>query len=153
MGALLVGFENEWGAVIASFPSVEDEATAAVDCIALDHGTAGVFHLMRVLELGLGALAGNVGKTFNNQMWNGIIDEIESAIKELQRTLPKAEREKRLPFLSEAAKEFRYFKDAWRNHVAHGRTSYDANQAIGVMTHVRAFMTTLSRNGLAEWMA
>jgi hypothetical protein len=153
MGALLVGFEDAWEPVIKVFPSVEDEASSAVDCIALGHGTAGVFHLMRVLEKGLGALAGNVGKTFDTQVWNGIIDEIESAIKDLHRTLPKAEREKRLPFLSQAATEFRFFKDAWRNHVSHGRVSYDPDQAIGVMTHVRAFMTTLAKNGLAEWMA
>jgi hypothetical protein len=152
MGALLVGFEDNWKPVIKAFPSTADEASAAVDCIALGHGTAGVFHLMRVLEYGIGALAGQVGKTFDKQMWHGIIDEIESAIKQLQKTASKEEREKKLAFLSEAALEFRYFKDTWRNHVSHNKSSYDENQAIGVMNHVLSFMRILSKNGLAEWM-
>jgi len=153
MGALLVGFEDTWEPVIAAFPSTADEASAAVDCIALGHGTAGIFHLMRVLEYGIGALAGEVGKTFDKQMWHGIIDEIESAIRQFQRTASKEEREKKLAFLSAAAIELRYFKDAWRNHVSHNKSSYDEDQAISVMNHVLSFMKILSKNDLAERMA
>jgi hypothetical protein len=51
-----------------------------------------------------------------------------------------------LTFYSEAAKEFVYFKEAWRNHAMHGRASYDENDARKVMTHVREFMTVLSKH-------
>jgi hypothetical protein len=43
-----------------------------------------------------------------------------------------------------AAAEFRYFKDAWRNHVMHDRNdSYDEPEALRVLEHVTRFMTLL----------
>jgi hypothetical protein len=65
----------------------------------------------------------------------------------LRKTLPKgAERNERLQFLSEAAKEFFYFKDGWRNYVTHRRADYDEHQALGTLEHVRAFMNHLSKH-------
>jgi hypothetical protein len=37
--------------------------------------------------------------------------------------------------------------------VSHSKSSYDPDQALGVMTHVLSFMKILSANGLVEWMA
>jgi hypothetical protein len=55
-----------------------------------------------------------------------------------------ARRRNDLNFLSTAAKEFTYFREAWRNHVAHGRANYDDNDAMKVLTHVREFMSILA---------
>jgi hypothetical protein len=77
--------------------------------------------------------------------WHNIIEEIESNIKNLAKgpkTPPNTV--ERLKFLSEAAKEFTYFKDGWRNHVSHNRMSYDASQAYSAISHVSAFMQHLS---------
>jgi hypothetical protein len=49
-----------------------------------------------------------------------------------------------LKFYSQAGIEFRYFKDAWRNRVAHARADYDKYQALGIISHVHDFMTQLS---------
>jgi hypothetical protein len=101
---------------------------------------------MRILEYGLAALADDVGCTVAVGTWQNIIDQIESAIKPLGKTLPRGqEKNERLQFLSEAAKEMVYFKDGWRNYVSHNRATYDEHQARSVMEHVRAFMTALSR--------
>lgn len=54
---LLEGFPSQWSLVITKFPSSRQDALAAVDCWASGHGTASVFHSMRVAELGLRALA------------------------------------------------------------------------------------------------
>jgi hypothetical protein len=51
--------------------------------------------------------------------------------------------------LSEAAKEFFYFKDGWRNHVSHAKDKYDGPQAFSVLNHTSAFMKHLSM-GLSE---
>lgn len=100
---------------------------------------------MRVLECGLRALAHNVGRTFETQQLQNIIDEINSSIEAERKTLPRGkERNERLQFLSEAAKEFVYFKDGWRNYVSHGRGDYDGHQARSVMEHVRSFMNHLA---------
>jgi len=74
-----------------------------------------------------------------------VIDQIEAKIKELRNTLPAGNaKSERLQFLSEAAKEFSYFKDGWRNHVSHNKSKYDGPQALSAITHVHAFMTQIS---------
>lgn len=136
---------EDWSAALKSFQSAKKDIQAAIDLWALGHSTASVFQFMRVLECGLRALAHNVGRTFETQQWQNIIDEINSSIEAERKTLPRGkERNERLQFLSEAAKEFVYFKDGWRNYVSHGRGDYDEHQARSVMEHVRSFMNHLA---------
>jgi hypothetical protein len=140
----VLSFGTDWSPALISFSSISIDAYSGVDCYALGHNVASVFMMMRVLEKGLKSLASDVGKDFDKQHWHGIIDEIESAIEKLQDTLPRGrEKDERLQFLSSAAKEFRYFKDGWRNYVAHGRGEYDEHQALSVVAHVRDFMNHL----------
>lgn len=135
----------EWAAILEKFPSADDDILSAVDCWAMDHNTAAVFHMMRVLEHGLRAMAADVGRPFDVQNWQNVIDQIESEVRAEAKTRPASQaKSDRVRFLSEAAKEFLYFKDGWRNHVAHNRTAYDEHQARSVMEHVRQFMTVLS---------
>lgn len=142
---ILFNWKDEWAAVVAKFPSSADDIRAGVDLWALGHATASVFQFMRVLEHGLRALANDVGKRFDLQNWQNIIDEIETEVRQLGKTLPRGEaKNERLQFLSAAAKEFVYFKDGWRNYVSHNRGVYDEHQAHSVMQHVREFMLTLS---------
>ena len=138
-------WQDDWKAVIEKFPSAKEDIRAAVDCWALGHGTAGVFHLMRVLEYGLTVLAADLGKDVGVQNWQNVIDQIESEIRNLGKTLPRGiEKSDRLLFLSQAAKELVYFKDGWRNYVSHNRGTYDQYQARSAMEHVRSFMTVLA---------
>lgn len=130
--------------VLNAFPSSEEDIIEAGNCYAFDRSTACVFHAMRVLEYGLGALAKDVGLTFDIQNWHTIIEQIESEIKAQGKAKKSTVKDERLQFLSEAAKEFTYFKDGWRNHVTHKKRSYDTSQAYSVLTHVRLFMMHLS---------
>jgi len=135
------GFGSE---VSNAFASAREDIIEAGNCYATDHYTACVFHLMRVLEHGLRAFAKDVGLPFDVQQWYDIINQIEKEIKKAQ-NLPKSiEKSERLQFLSEAAKEFSYFKDGWRNYVSHGRSKYDGPQALSTLNHVKAFMIHLS---------
>ena len=151
---ILVSWKQDWKTVIAFFPDTETDIKAGVDIWALGHHTASVFHMMRVLEYGLGALARNVGRVFDIQNWYNIINEIEAAIKEEDKSLPRgSEKNERLHFLSEAAKEFSYFKDGWRNYISHNKCTYDEHQARSVMEHTRHFMTILASNLSSEALA
>jgi AcrR family transcriptional regulator len=144
-------WKDDWAAVLQNFTSAGEDIRAAVDLWALGHATASVFQFMRVLERGLRVLARDVGITFDVQNWQNVIDQIESEIRQLGKSLPSGQpKNERLLFLSQAAKEFVYFKDGWRNYVSHGRGIYDEHQARSVMEHVRAFMMTLSSK-LREW--
>jgi hypothetical protein len=140
----------EWQEALGSFPSIEEDVVAGVDCYALDQSTASVFHMMRVLERGIKPLAKAVGLKFENQQWQTILDLIESKINAMQKGgKVTGNRAEKLKFLSQAAKEFRFFKDGWRNYAAHAKVLYGSPQAQSVMDHVRAFMNHLATT-LAE---
>lgn len=100
---------------------------------------------MRALEHALRALAVDVGRVWTKEQWQTIIEQIESAIEDERRKLPRGtQKDDRLNFLSQAATEFYYFKDGWRNHVAHNKVEYGAAEAIEVLDHVVAFAERLS---------
>ena len=129
--------------VALAFIEASGDIAAASRCLALDEWTACVFHLMRVLEHGLRTMAEIVGlpsDAMQHENWKNIIDQIEKKIREME-ALPKTpEKVIRIQILSEAALQFRYFKDAWRNHVSHAHASYDNHTVPLVFVHVRAFM-------------
>jgi hypothetical protein len=142
---ILVDWKSDWAKVIQAFPSAEKDILECVDLWAMSHPTASVFHAMLILEHGLRAFAKHVGRVFDIQNWQNIIDEIESEIRDQSKKLPRGQQKnEKLKFLSEAAKEFTYFKDGWRNYVSHNRADYDEHQARSVYEHVRTFMTVLS---------
>ena len=141
---VLSEWHNEWKGVIDQFQDTIEDIFSGIDLWALGHNTASVFHMMRVLEVGLGWIALEVGIVFETQNWQNIIEQVESKIRETYRQKNSQQKQEKLAFLSKAAKEFFYFKDGWRNYVSHNRGSYDENQAKSVLDHVRSFMTILA---------
>jgi hypothetical protein len=140
--------------VNTAFPSCADEIENAGNCYALQQNEACVFHCMRILERGLRALAKELGVTFSGtldlQNWQNIIENVESAIKDLEK-LPKSKyKSETLKLFSQAAMQFRWFKEAWRNHIMHGRDSYDDGRAHSIFGHVQELMQALAEGGLAE---
>jgi hypothetical protein len=135
-------------------PETKHEISEAAKCIVLSRYTACVFHLMRVLEKGLKALSDHLDVRFEIPFeylnWQNIIEPIESRIRELDKQKQGVFKAEQLKTYSEAAKQFRYFKDAWRNHVAHSRETYGPEQALSIMRHVREFMNDLAKMGLTE---
>jgi len=134
-------FGNE---VNAAFPSASKDVRSAGTCLALGLSTACVFHSMRALEPALRSLAEAVSETFSVEQWHVVINRIESKIEALRESSKSPQRDANLEFYSTAAKEFRYFKDAWRNHVMHARGTYDDADAIKILEHVGDFMRHLS---------
>lgn len=129
-------------AAMDAFPSAVTEVDNAGKCFALDQPTAAVMHLMRALEIPLAALASALDITLTNANWQTVINECEREIKALGSKVDKE-------FYSEAATNFLYFKNAWRNHAMHGRDTYDKRQAFDILQHVGGFMKHLS-NRLCE---
>src|SRR5580704_1363935 len=125
-----------FGANVAQqFPSTSQDVYSAGNCYASDNSTACVFHCMRVLEKGLHAFADHLDIPFAFPVeilnWQNIIEPIEKEIAHREKTLPKGiAKTEELKFLSGAAAQFRYFKEAWRNHVAHSREKYDDSEAL-----------------------
>jgi hypothetical protein len=109
---------------------------------------------MRVLEKGLKALATNLGVSFSipfdYQNWQNVIEQIEKEIGKLGTLPPGQPKTDKLRSYSEIAKQFHYFKDAWRNGVAHSRETYSPEQALSVFRHVKEFMQDIVKLGLKE---
>jgi hypothetical protein len=134
-------------AVAQVFSEASADIEAAGRCFALDEWTACVFHLMRSLEHALRKMAATVGlppDAMAYENWRSIIDQIESKIRELEKTRKSAEKVETLRLFSDAAVQFRYFKDAWRNHVSHSRVSYDQHTAPPIWLHVKLFMEQIA---------
>ena len=133
---------------VKAYPASRFDIAEACRCYALGCYTASVYHSMGVVQAGLHALATELGVTFTHSIdlaeWNGIINALETAIKPYREGPRSDEKDRKLSFYSGCASQFRYFKDAWRNHVAHMREEYDRDQAHSILLHVRDFMEKLA---------
>lgn len=140
--------------VLANFPTAARDIRSAGSCYAVDRTTACVMHLMRVLELGLNTLAAEFNVDFARQNWEKIINDIEAAITlKYEKGKPPADKrtwQKERDFYAAAAKDFRYFKGAWRNHAMHIHEHYEDSEAKTILDHVKAFMQQLAKGGLKE---
>lgn len=142
---------HDWEMIWAQFPLTKTDSQEAVYCYALGRNTACVFHLMRVAEIGLRALAREMRivlpkkKLLEWAQWQDIIKEMNKAVDDMflnQRAGPK--KDAAVEFYRGAIGEFSGFKDAYRNNVMHSRASYDESQAKRVLLQVSDFMNRLS---------
>jgi hypothetical protein len=147
----LLGVESEWAKVIKVAPYAKAEIQAAVDCYAVGHNTACVFHLMRIAEYGLRALAKERGITSLQKdkpvewgTWQEVIKATDDAVEEIGKTKPAGPgKDEALNFYGTALGHLTSLKDK-RNTVMHARCSFDEGEASSAMLHVREFMEGLA---------
>ncbi len=137
-------------AVRAAFPSAADDAREASNCYALERWPACVFHLMRVLEFGLGVLAKRFNVSTERSTWHQVIEAIEKRIREIDPKSAGADWKQQQKDFSDAATQFMFFKDAWRNHIMHVRDQYDEGRAMSIWQHTNEFMNKLAAIRLHE---
>ncbi len=65
------------------FPSTTFDANSAAMCLATSQSTAAVFHLMRVLEIGLAVLGSVFGVSLAHTNWGPAIEEIEKKVRKM----------------------------------------------------------------------
>jgi hypothetical protein len=139
------GRNKAWKAVKDKFRSAIPVIDEAELCLVVEANNSAVYQAMMVLEKELRSLAKELNVSYGVDQWSVVIQNIESEITKQDKILPKGqEKTETLKFFSQAAVEFRHFKDAWRNHVAYARGDYDNHQALSIISHVHDFMTQLS---------
>jgi hypothetical protein len=126
--------------VATSFGSASFDIEEMGKCLATGRSTAAVLHAMRVFEVGLAALARHLDVDPGRANWHKAIDQIEGAISSISRETHGSDWREEQTFCSDAALQFRYLKDAWRNHAMHGRDTYDSERAQRIVDHTRDFM-------------
>jgi len=138
-----------------AFPSAREDIRQAGNSFAVGSSTAAVFHLMRVAEYGLRALAKRLrvsvthkGRAVPLQLadWEKIITAIKNKIAAV-RILPAGiKRQQQLELYSDAGDHCTFMKDIWRNNVSHTRKPYTDKESEAALERVRAFMLFLAQS-------
>jgi hypothetical protein len=120
------------------FPSMSEDIAEAGKCLALNRSTASVFHLMRVMELGVQHLGDALGvKLVQEKNWQPILDETNKAIRLLDHKQPRTKA------LAEAANHLYNAKVAWRNEVMHPKQTYTPEEAEKIFSCTKTFIADL----------
>jgi hypothetical protein len=123
------------------FPSAIVDIEEAGKCYAVSRHTACVFHLMRVMEIGLRSVAKSLGIPDTNILpsWQSIIDKINKEIN--GPNAAKSPDWKRLePFYKGVSAQLFAVKVAWRNPAMHVESTYNEEVAGEIFNAVRGFM-------------
>jgi hypothetical protein len=129
--------------VESKFPRTVVDIEEAGKCFAVGRHTATVFHLMRVMEVGLQGFATQVGvQRTQDTNWQPIIDQATKAVLSLPATTPK-EKQRKAKYHAVLA-HLSNVKTAWRNEVMHPKATYTEEQAEEIFNNVRGFMRELA---------
>ncbi|MDA0739529.1 MAG: hypothetical protein O2999_12800 [Nitrospirae bacterium] len=134
---------EQFGVNVSRFESAREDVEEAGKSYATSRNTACVFHLMRVLEVGLNVLAKHFHLSDEQTDWETIIKKIQDKIHELDQ-LPKDltpeiwQSDHRI--YSEMAMHLWFLQDVYRNHAMHSREHYDETSALAIYNHASSFM-------------
>jgi hypothetical protein len=148
---LVAAVEKDWADIITAFPSIKPEIVAGIDCFAIGHNTACVFHMMRATEFGLRMIARERGiKTVGRNkpiewgMWRDLFQAIEGKLRGIHNAAAGPKREAALQFYEGAVSDLRALQANYRDPTMHFRDSYDRGQAHSAMFRVKSLMTNLA---------
>jgi hypothetical protein len=152
--------ESNWKSVLASFPSSRREIETGIDCYAMGDAPGCVFHMLRIAELGLRAMARDLGistvrgnKPIEYAMWGEVIGAIRTAIDDLRtakgnkKTMTVENRENReaaVAFYSAILGDMQALLALYRDRTMHFRDKYDNGQAFSAMTRVKEMMMVMA---------
>ena len=148
---MVIQVEGEWAHIIKAFRETKADIVAGVDCYAIEHNTACVFHMMRVAEHGLRALARERrvklknDKPLTHENWNTIIEETDKKAQEIQKTARAGDqKDAALAFYNGALAHLRALKDRYRNRVMHARETFNPHEAGDATFHTKSLMAGLA---------
>jgi hypothetical protein len=129
-------------AVCIAFPSAMDDLEEAAKCLAFGRATAGVFHLMRVVEAGMKSLAAALDIPYAPS-WESYIKQIggKIAAEHKSKTIDWKRDE---PYFRDLLGDLQAIKMAWRNPTMHIVRRYTTDEAEDVLVAVRALMWRLA---------
>lgn len=138
-----------FGGMVANlFPQLATDIEEAAKCLALDRGTASVFHLMRVMEEGLKYLASLLGIPYAPS-WESYITQISDQIaKKHKHKSVKWKRDE--PFFKEIPGDLEAIKIAWRNPTMHIVRTYAPSEAEDVFKAVNTLMMVLAADKIGR---
>ena len=140
-----------WANVLKEFPTTRFEIESALDCFALEHYTASIFHFMRLAEHGLRLLAVELdvslskGKPLTHGNWNDIISHCDRRVKEIGASAPAGEaKDEALSFYSTSLAHLHSLKNKYRNTVMHSRKEFKEIEAVDASRITKSLMDVLA---------
>lgn len=130
------------------FPSAVIDIEEAGKCFATGRYTACVFHLMRVMEIGVKFLGTKMQIPLASEKeWGKILDGINGKMKIMTSGFGKltARKKAKRDKYSAVVAHLTHVKDAWRNRVMHPKDSYTDEQAEEVFRFVKVYMNYLAK--------
>jgi len=132
------------GDVQGKFPGATYEIDEAAKCLALGRSTACVFHLMRVMEIGIGSVRQSIGIPDPikgaDRNWGAILRKIKDAID--RKSTPWKPGDKAL--FEEAYASLDAVRAAWRNATMHVESKYNPDEAEHIYAVVKGFMRKIA---------
>jgi hypothetical protein len=137
---------QEWERVAEAFPGATSDMEEASRCFALGRYTAGVFHLMRVVEAGVQAtrrcLSIAEPSKPAERNWGFILRNIKEEM--VRRKTAGWANAEDASFFDEIYVSLDAVKNAWRNATMHVENKYTEEEAEHVLSAVRGFMRKLA---------
>jgi hypothetical protein len=134
------------------FDLAGEDIDEAGKCLALGRPTACVFHLMRVMEIGVQAFGKKLKIKIDvkTEAWHQIMTHVTNAINgSASAKIPpmpsqtEAQKRKKSQY-AEAAAHLQSVRLAWRNEVMHPKRTYTQQEAHDVFNATRVFMAHLA---------
>lgn|SRR5574337_356514 len=129
--------------VIDKFQSVTYDIEEAGKCFALGRNTACVYHLMRITEAGMNAIARKIRIADTNPSWKVVIDAIDKELKN-EAKFKAPEMKADFDFLSNVSANMHSIKIAWRNKVMHLERKYTEEEAESIFNATKGLMRYLA---------
>ncbi len=124
------------------FPKAIDDIQDAGSCLAFGQGTACVMHLMRVMEVGLHALAKSLSIGYAPS-WESYLTKIENELK-VKHASRSAWWKKNGKFYRDLSGDLMTVKNAWRNPTMHVEKRYSPIEAERILEAVDIFMRNMA---------
>jgi hypothetical protein len=126
------------------FDAATEDISEAAKCLALQRPTACVFHLMRVLELGVQTLGKRLRVKIDvrTETWHQILLHANKAV--LAMPSKTSAQKKRKSAFASAAAHLQSVRLAWRNEVMHPKQTYTRQEAFDIFNASKAFMIHLA---------
>lgn len=125
--------------VVNALPAIRKDVSDAARCRAYELWTASVMHMMRIAEVGVGALADHLGVA-RGSSWGMTIANVQQALDRER----KAKNDPALKqWASETATYLNFVKDGFRNPAMHPEIVFTPEQAVSIYDNTRSFMRML----------
>lgn len=135
-----------WESAIDRFPSMGFDVEEAAKCLALNRYTACVFHLGRIAEIGVVAVANRVGYQSPRPGFGEVLNYMDQNLTKVREKYTEASPlfKGSVEFLAETTAHMHSVNQAWRQNVAHMDKKYTEEEAERTFLAIKALMQHLA---------